>query len=92
MVVYGFSIALTNRAAAWLEAAGVKVPRKPDGMPDCTLEIAPSFALTPEDVKAKRDQIPEIKPGTYSSGSDRLLPIHGSATTQLARALRWSSR
>ncbi len=54
---------MTNRAAAWLEAAGVKVPRKPDGVPDCTLEIAPSFALTADDLKAKRGQIPEIKPG-----------------------------
>jgi UDP-N-acetylglucosamine/UDP-N-acetylgalactosamine diphosphorylase len=54
---------MTDRAAAWLEAAGVKVPRKSDREPDCSLEIAPSFALTPDDLKAKRDQIPEIKPG-----------------------------
>ncbi len=54
---------MTGRTAAWLEAAGVKVPRKSDGSPNCTLEIAPSFALTPEDLKAKRDQIPEINPG-----------------------------
>jgi UDP-N-acetylglucosamine/UDP-N-acetylgalactosamine diphosphorylase len=54
---------MINRAAAWLETAGVKVPRKPEGTPDCTLEIAPRFALTAEDMKAKLDQIPEIKPG-----------------------------
>ncbi len=54
---------MTSRAAAWLEAAGVKVPRKPDGTPDCTLEIAPNFALTADDLKNKRSQIPEIKPG-----------------------------
>ena len=54
---------MTDRAAAWLEAAGVKVSQKPDGTPDCTLEVAPSFALTPEDLKAKLDQIPPIKSG-----------------------------
>jgi UDP-N-acetylglucosamine/UDP-N-acetylgalactosamine diphosphorylase len=51
------------RAADWLESAGVKIPRKPDGSPDCAVEIAPSFALTRDDVIAKRDKIPQIKPG-----------------------------
>jgi UDP-N-acetylglucosamine/UDP-N-acetylgalactosamine diphosphorylase len=55
---------MTDRAAAWLEAAGMSIPRKTDGTPDCVLEIAPSFALTPEDIKPKLDQIPEIKPGS----------------------------
>jgi UDP-N-acetylglucosamine/UDP-N-acetylgalactosamine diphosphorylase len=54
---------ITDRAAAWLEWAGVKVPRKPDGSVDCMLEIAPSFALEKEDLKAKLDQVPEIKSG-----------------------------
>jgi len=54
---------MIERAAVWLESAGVKVPRKPDGSPDCILEIAPSFALDAEDIPAKRDQIPPIKPG-----------------------------
>jgi hypothetical protein len=54
---------MIDRAAAWLEQAGVNVPRKPDGTPDCVLEIAPSFALTPEDLKAKLDRIPTINPG-----------------------------
>jgi len=54
---------MIDRAAAWLEHAGVKVPRKPDGSPDCTLEIAPSFALDRADVAAKRSQVPPIKPG-----------------------------
>ncbi|MDP6041414.1 MAG: UTP--glucose-1-phosphate uridylyltransferase, partial [Candidatus Latescibacteria bacterium] len=53
---------MTARAAAWLEAAGIKVPKKTDGQPDCTIEIASYFALTPRDVKEKADQIPEIKP------------------------------
>jgi UDP-N-acetylglucosamine/UDP-N-acetylgalactosamine diphosphorylase len=51
------------RAANWLESAGVKIPRKPDGSPDCTIEIAPAFALTKDDLLEKRRQIPEIKPG-----------------------------
>ncbi len=51
------------RAAGWLESAGVLVPRKPDGSPDCTLEIAPSFALTKNDVAEKRNRIPPIKTG-----------------------------
>ncbi|MFH1370319.1 MAG: UDPGP type 1 family protein [Planctomycetota bacterium] len=51
------------RAASWLESAGVCVPRKPDGSPDCTLEIAPTFALTKDDVAEKRNSIPPIKSG-----------------------------
>ncbi len=54
---------MIERAAAWLEAADVAVPRKPDGFADCTLEIAPSFALDKEDVAAQRDRIPPIRPG-----------------------------
>jgi hypothetical protein len=33
----------------WLEAAGVKVPRRADGSPDCTIELS---ALTQLDPKA----------------------------------------
>lgn len=54
---------ITERAATWLEAAGIKIPRKPDNSADCILEIAPTFALNPEDVKPKTNQIPEINPG-----------------------------
>ncbi len=53
---------MVARAAAWLESAGVTVPRKPDGLVDCLIEIAPSFALERDDIKAKLNQIPEIKP------------------------------
>ncbi len=49
-------------AADWLESAGVNVPRKADGSVDCLLEIAPSFALEKADIKAKLNQVPEIKP------------------------------
>ncbi len=54
---------MVNRAADWLESAGIKVPRKPDGSVDCLLEIAPSFALEKDDIKAKLNQIPKIKSG-----------------------------
>jgi len=50
------------RAAGWLESAGVKIPRKPDGSVDCVLEIAPSFALEKKDIKEKLDQIQKIGP------------------------------
>jgi UDP-N-acetylglucosamine/UDP-N-acetylgalactosamine diphosphorylase len=54
---------MIDRAAAWLESADVKVPRKPDGSPDCIIEIAPVFAITRDDLLAKRNKIPTIKPG-----------------------------
>jgi UDP-N-acetylglucosamine/UDP-N-acetylgalactosamine diphosphorylase len=54
---------MVARAADWLESAGVAVPRKADGSPDCLIEIAPSLALEKGDIKAELNQIPEIKPG-----------------------------
>ncbi len=54
---------IVARAAAWLESAGVTVPRKTDGSVDCLLEIAPGFALDKDEVKAKLGQIPPITPG-----------------------------
>ena len=54
---------MIDRAACWLEQAGVNVPRKADGTPDCVLEIAASFALSAEDVKANVKRIPPIKRG-----------------------------
>ena len=53
----------TLRNSRWLEAAGVTVPRKSDGTPDCSIEIAASFALYADDVKAKAAKIPAISPG-----------------------------
>ncbi len=53
---------MTARAAAWLKAAGINIPEKSDSSPDCVIEIASSFALTPNDLKAKADQIKPIKP------------------------------
>ena len=54
---------MTDRAACWLESAGIKVPRKADGRPNCTIEMAPSFALDRDDIKKKINKVPEIKPG-----------------------------
>jgi UDP-N-acetylglucosamine/UDP-N-acetylgalactosamine diphosphorylase len=54
---------IVERAAKWLETAGVAVPRNGDGSPDCLIEIAPSFALEKGDVAGKRDQIPAIRRG-----------------------------
>ncbi len=36
---------MVRRAAAWLERCGVGVPRRPDGEPDCEIEISPGYAL-----------------------------------------------
>jgi len=53
---------MVARAAGWFESAGVKVPKKPDGSIDCIIEVAPSFAICKDDVKAKLNRIPQIKP------------------------------
>lgn len=55
--------AQTARACRWLEAAGVKVPRKPDGHPDVTVAISPLFALDAADIETRIDQIPTLVPG-----------------------------
>jgi len=53
----------SERAARWLEVAGAKVPRKPDGTLDCVLELSSLTALDAEDVaKAKLPR--EIGRGT----------------------------
>ncbi|MCF7954408.1 MAG: UDPGP type 1 family protein [Phycisphaerae bacterium] len=54
---------MIERAACWLEKAGVAVPRKGDGTVDCVIEMAPSFALSPEDVELKIGDVPELKAG-----------------------------
>ncbi|MBX9737020.1 MAG: UTP--glucose-1-phosphate uridylyltransferase [Phycisphaerales bacterium] len=43
----------TARAAAWLERAGVRVPRKATGEPDCVLELPPSTAMDMESLIAQ---------------------------------------
>jgi len=47
----------TERAARWLEAAGVDVPRGADGSPECVLEIGARFAMTPEELRDR--ELPE---------------------------------
>jgi UDP-N-acetylglucosamine/UDP-N-acetylgalactosamine diphosphorylase len=47
----------TLRAARWLEAAGVRVPRNSAGEPDCVIELSPLTALAPEDLKSKAASI-----------------------------------
>jgi UDP-N-acetylglucosamine/UDP-N-acetylgalactosamine diphosphorylase len=54
---------IVDRATDWLESAGVAIPKKADGSPDCQIEIAPGFALDREEVKEKLNQIPPITPG-----------------------------
>lgn len=54
---------LIRRAARWLEACGVSVPRRPDGEPDATLEISPAFALDAEDLRAQLTARPAVAPG-----------------------------
>ncbi len=39
-----------ERAARWLEAAGVEVPRTAEGSPDCVIEIRPETALCAVDL------------------------------------------
>lgn len=55
---------MIERAASWLESAGVSVPRKADGSPDCAIEMSPGFALHREDVQARLADVPEIAPGS----------------------------
>ncbi|HSV27284.1 MAG TPA: hypothetical protein VLH60_05270, partial [Sedimentisphaerales bacterium] len=54
---------MAERAAAWLEQAGMKVPRKPDGSLDVVIEMPCSFALEPADVKAAMHKVGKIKSG-----------------------------
>ncbi len=51
------------RAARWLEAAGVAVPRDADGEPDATIEISPLLALEAGDLAGKIDSGVTVKPG-----------------------------
>ncbi|GAB4384236.1 MAG: UDPGP type 1 family protein [Phycisphaerales bacterium] len=38
----------TEKAARWLEAVGVRIPRRADGKPDCVLELSGITAIDPE--------------------------------------------
>ena len=54
---------MIERAAVWLEYAGVKVPRKANDSIDAVIEISPTFALDKEDVRNKKSKIPQINAG-----------------------------
>jgi len=43
----------SQRAAGWLQAAGVEIPRNDDGNVDATIELSPLTALCPEDLIGK---------------------------------------
>jgi UDP-N-acetylglucosamine/UDP-N-acetylgalactosamine diphosphorylase len=51
------------RAARWLAAAGVQVPRDTHGAPDCILELSALTALEGADLKAISDLPAAILPG-----------------------------
>lgn len=44
----------TLRAARWLERAGVAIPKKADGSPDCVIELSPRTACFEEHLKNMR--------------------------------------
>ena len=52
------------RDAAWLEAAGSNIPRRPDGTPDCVVELSPMSFLDVEDVVARfGGKVPSLESG-----------------------------
>ena len=53
-----------RRAAAWLEAAGALIPRDAGGEPLVRVEIAPSYALSKEDVPESAREV------SYREGED----------------------
>ncbi|MFM1823509.1 MAG: hypothetical protein RI967_1775 [Planctomycetota bacterium] len=55
----------SNRAAAWLERAGIRIPRRPNGDADLRLEIDPATALDADDLDADEiaAQLPPIVAG-----------------------------
>ena len=52
-----------ERAARWMQEAGIDAPRKPDGSLDVMIEISPLFALDAAELKRKRCQLRPLKPG-----------------------------
>lgn len=53
----------TERAARWMEKAGIEVPRKDDGTVDAMIEISPLFALNDHELTDKRRQLRPLKRG-----------------------------
>lgn len=60
-----------RRAARWLEAAGVRIPRTPTGDPACIIEVSPLWAL---DADHAAQRIADLEqPLTIKPGDERLL-------------------
>jgi UDP-N-acetylglucosamine/UDP-N-acetylgalactosamine diphosphorylase len=57
--------ALSDLAGDWLEYAGVRVPRRPDGSAAVPLEISPLFARDPGELNAKVDKTLHVEGPTY---------------------------
>jgi len=53
----------SERAARWLEGAGVSVPRKPDGTVDAVIELSPLTALSAEQLRERSDLPEKIAAG-----------------------------
>ncbi|MAB91369.1 MAG: hypothetical protein CMJ90_18240 [Planctomycetes bacterium] len=51
--------AQSTQFADWLEAAGVVVPRDPDGSPQHRIEICPLFADSRQEVAQRRTELPD---------------------------------
>ncbi len=52
----------TLRAARWLESCGILVPKKPDGSPDCTIEVNPAHATDASELRSRVSGL-RIEPG-----------------------------
>ncbi len=52
---------MVRRAARWLEAAGVQVPRGGDGDPSVPIEISASAAMDAGELLARRDELARIR-------------------------------
>ena len=56
---------MSNLAGAWLERAGIRVPRHGDGNVAVPLEVSPRFALDAEELKSRLWPGRTIKSATY---------------------------
>jgi UDP-N-acetylglucosamine/UDP-N-acetylgalactosamine diphosphorylase len=52
-----------RRAARWLHAAGIEVPRNPEGEPDALIEISPLYATSESQLKSRMPTFRRIEPG-----------------------------
>ncbi len=52
-----------QRAARWMEKAGISVPHKEDGSIDCLIEISPLFALDDRELAQKHRQLRKLTSG-----------------------------